>query len=526
MANHNSVYPTLFTDVDLAETAPGGLGSSQGKTPLRSAVQNTLREILGWRPRVTDPKGFQSSLQSSFQLVEEDGRKRWEWRPHSFTVQTDMGAVTGAQASLYRRAQVALEQCLPLVEELLPLSTSADKEDIEASRAIITSDLTGLVSEIGQVGGPRVQRVNAFFDSLLGKEFNDASGTDPEGVGGQLGRLRRRLGLERDRVNTIEEEQNLTNFLILADYVIALRSTWQAQQHYFDRRGTDVFLGTQLVLVHRDLNTLAESVQELRFLLDSVFINEAERQSIDLAFAGRTIDLPDGESYTFPDDEPPMTVAELLNWVEEFASDEALRLIREGGKDGVTALQPTADKLRRLLRGAWAIAESDSGNPTPGFHTDRVRRGLGEATLLADTVFQRITQVQREGAPIITRVELQEDTDSMLCPIRLDIQGSGFDLGAQVILRREKTGEQMEATVWRMETTRIGVGFPMEYRRCYDMVPAEELTLVVINPDGESAIHRLAEADFAARPAQNSTPKRGRRTSTKKGASAKKSGTS
>ncbi len=530
MPSHNSVFPTLVTDVDLAETTPGGLGSSQSRTPLRTTVQNALREILGWRPRVTDPRGFQASLASSFHLVEEGGRKRWEWRPHSFTVQTDMGAVTGAQASLYRRAQVALEQCLPLVEELLPLSASADSEDIEASRAIITSDLTGLVNEIGQVGGPRVQRVNAFFDSLLGEQFNLEGGTDPEDVGGQLGRLRRRLSLDRDRVNTIEEEQNLTNFLVLTDYVIALRTTWQAQQHYFDRRGTDVFLGTQLVLVHRDLNTLAESVQELRFLLDSVFINEAERQSIELVFAGRTIHMPDSDPYTFPDDEPPMTVAELLNWVEEFASDEALRLIREGGKDGVTALQPTMDKLRRLLRGALTIAEGDSSNPTPGFHTDRVQRGLHEATLLADTVFQRITQVQREGAPTITSVVLSEDDDSMVCPIRLDIQGSSFDLGAQVFLRREKTGEQMEAVIWRLDTTRIGVGFPMEYRRCYQMAPEEELILLVINPDGELASHRLSRGDFAAKPAHNSTQRRGQASTRprggKKGGGAKPGGTS
>jgi hypothetical protein len=105
-----------------------------------------------------------------------------------------MGAVTGAQASLYARAKAALDQSLPLLEGLYPLRADSDSQDVEAIRAIVRSGLTELVYELGQVGGPREQRVNALFGSLLG---NRPSERNPEEVGGLLGKLRQEFGLQR-----------------------------------------------------------------------------------------------------------------------------------------------------------------------------------------------------------------------------------------------------------------------------------------------------------------------------------------
>ena len=100
----------------------------------------------------------------------------------------------GAQASIYQRAKVALDQSLPLLDGLYSLLPDSDPEDTGAIRAIIRFELSELVSELGVEGGPRVQRVDELFASLLG---DDPDLTDPEQVGGQLNLLRERLGLER-----------------------------------------------------------------------------------------------------------------------------------------------------------------------------------------------------------------------------------------------------------------------------------------------------------------------------------------
>src|SRR5262249_16055854 len=190
-------------------------------------------------------------------------------------IAAEMGAVTGAQASIYSRARAMLDQSLPLLNGISPLRPDFDLEDSEAIRAIVRSSLTELVGELGREGGPRISRVDEPFDLLLLGEHSSLR--DTENVAGQLGLLRDRFGMRRQFVNTIGEEQNLTNFLILVDNSNSLRQTWISQRHFFDLKGTDVFLGTQMVLLSRALAVVAESVEEAYFAMDSVFLGQAER---------------------------------------------------------------------------------------------------------------------------------------------------------------------------------------------------------------------------------------------------------
>src|SRR5262249_7635832 len=129
--------------------------------------------------------------------------------------------------------------------------------------------------------------------------------TDPEHVRGRLGDLQNRFGLKRQFVTTIEDEQNLTNYLILVDYVTGLNQSWNAQRGFFSRNGTtgEPFFGTQLVLLSRALDVVAQSVRDAYFTLDSVFLGAAERQTIPLTFSGLTVQVPANgslQSFTFP----------------------------------------------------------------------------------------------------------------------------------------------------------------------------------------------------------------------------------
>ena len=353
-------YPVLTEEVSPAYPAqrPSAWGGQAG-TPLGTMAESAIRDVLGWRPRQGDPKGFLAALNQSFSCAEESGVKHCYWTPRGYAAQADLGAVTGAQASIYTRAKGALDQALPLLDGLRPLISFSDQEDVDAIRSIIRSDLTALVAELGVEGGPNAVRVDDLFESLIGPTPNL---DDPEKVVGRLKVLRDRFGLKRQNVNTIEEELNYTNFLVLVDHINTLQRSW----NLFAKQDTqEPFLGTQLVLLSRELGVVAESVHELYFAMDSVFLGAAERETTVLKLV-----LNGTES--------PVTVAELLGWVDRFASEEGPHLIQDAGKDGVSAAEQTLGKLANLIELAFEESKKPAPNPVRGFHTARVQRAFQE----------------------------------------------------------------------------------------------------------------------------------------------------
>lgn len=421
----NGVFPELVLDIGSSATRPT---SATPTSPLGTLVESTLRSVLGWRPQSKDPKGFVAALNQAFTISEVEGHTEFAWTPRSYAIQADMGAVTGAQASIYSRAKAALDQSVPLLEGLFPIRADADDEDADATRALVIDEFTELVQELGQVGGPRLDRVEGLFDTLLGAKFDPAVDS-PEDVGGLLGIMQARFGIERVRVNTVDEEQNLTNFLIVVDHVIALQGSWDTLRGFFDREGQDVFLGTQLVLISRALNVVVESVQELYFILDSVFLGAAERQVVRLGSL--------------------LTIAELLSWVERFASEEAPRIISEAGKDGVIALRPTVDKLLELVINARDLTRGNSGSTSTlpqGFFSERsqvgwdeLRAHLTELQRLTNQVnrnaFRRQPLVSPNPTPLPTQLRIEKITDNhgpRGAAMSIRLTGSGFDQDAVI----------------------------------------------------------------------------------------------
>jgi hypothetical protein len=375
-----------------ASTASGAGGGSQGKL-----AQQTIREVLGWRFRAGDTKGFLAALNKAFVLKEVEGHVEWDWKPQSYMLQADLGEITGAQASVHKQASVALEQAIPLLDGLKPLRTDADAEDTEAMRAIIRTELNELVNELALLGGPRVQRVDSFFEKLIGP-LKTAS-FDPEHVAGQLARLRERFGLSRARVNTIIEEQNLTNFLILVDYVNSLYQSWNSKRGFF--AGTlEPFLGTQLVLISQVLDAILEQLRETYDAMDSVFFGPAERQTTEL-------NLPGG----------PMTVAEILSWVETFAAVEGRQLIQDAGKDGVVIFRSTIEQLATILKDAAKVAALPSTNPARPFHTKRVANALAELASYLTAATNRASRISRTPLRLAEEEGKEENLQFVATPV-------------------------------------------------------------------------------------------------------------
>lgn len=286
------LYPLLTREVGTNNTATGQSASGRDGGSLPNLARNAIRNALGWQFRSGDStsnlRSFEAALGKAFRFREVEGHTEWDWVPQGYTVQADLGEITGAQASIYRQAKVMLEQTIPVLDKLEPLREAADEEDVEAMRSIIRNELNDLVSELGVPGGPRVQKVDHYF-CLLFAAHDTASGPnaavqyDPRksDFGGQLRRFRDRLGMTESRVNTVEEEVAYTDFILLVDNVASLHRTWLQKRPSFTWEDKP-FFGTLLTHLARQMEVIAESVQELYAALDSVYVGPAERQVVDL----------------------------------------------------------------------------------------------------------------------------------------------------------------------------------------------------------------------------------------------------
>ena len=346
-------YPILTKEINgYNGNGNGRNGESPGQPSggsLTRTAQGAIRDLLGWRYRADDPKGFVSALTKAVDLKEVEGHVEWKFKARPFMVKADLGEVTGAQASVYTRATAAREEAFRLLDILKPLRADADEEEMESMRSLVRSAWGELVDELGIVGGPRIQRVDDYFTQLLGVIAATKPVTYPSNVTdesvlktmGTLGALGLRFGFQRDRVLTVNEEQNLTDWLILVDYTVSLCQTWVNQRDFLMWNGSaDKFLGTQLVRLSQGLAVIVESVHEVYAAMDSVFFGPEERAVTVLTFDAV---LPGEPTLS-------MTVAELLSWVESFAGIEAPQLIEDSGKDGVVAVRQTLNRLSVLLQ--------------------------------------------------------------------------------------------------------------------------------------------------------------------------------
>jgi hypothetical protein len=383
-------YPVLTQEVGYGASMsphsmfPGGAGSISGSTSLGAVAAKAISDVLGWKAKADDPKAFLGALTASFTCTEVEGRTDCKWRPRTYAVATDLaGGITGAQASIFARAQEAVNNATPLLDGLYALDPTADREDISALKGVARNQMGEMVAELGVLGGPRSTRVSQYFSLLLDSPFPLLPGmtiqTDPNLIGGTLGTLRNILGcaVDDDFVNSVEDEQNVTNFRILSDYMTSLAQSWVNNLAFFmtpPPDGTQPFFGTQLVLLSRQLSVIAESVNEVRFAMDSVFIGPAERQTL-----GVLLGLQGSQPFA-------MYVEDLLSWVQTFAAEEGPSLVQDGGKYAVG--DSFARQARNLSRLVSAAAQPLNVDAVPdAYFTGRVQVAWQElATQLSNLV--------------------------------------------------------------------------------------------------------------------------------------------
>ncbi len=347
-------YPILTTEFGTGGGPGGNGGSSVGTSVgLNRIVDSTIRGVLGRNARRNDPRSFAIALKQSFEITEFEGRTEVAWRPHSFVGNADLGGgVTGAQASLFNSASVGLESVLPLLDGLYSLRPDSDEEDTYAIRAIVRTELIEVVDELKLEGGPRVARVNSIFKQLLD-------------LPSHLDKLKQQFGLDEVRINTLDEELNVSNFIALNDFVKSLRTSWVTFQAEF--LGKD--LGSRLVLLSRSLSVASEAVDEVIAAMDSVFVGPAERQIASFLDA----------------DLQPIVLEELLSWITYFTTEEAPNLIQSGGRLGVESIIPTAILLEDQIDQLLKVVFTDPSIPT-GLRHPRVINPLRELATYLDQI--------------------------------------------------------------------------------------------------------------------------------------------
>ena len=414
-----AAYPILTEEVGYPPapmTGGGGNGVGAGRVSsakgvLGQTAAQAITDVLGWKFNASDANGFMGALEQSFKLTEVEGHTQASWVPRTYAVQTDLaGGITGAQASLLYRMKEAVDQSLPLIDGLIPLRPDPDWEYIAAAKAVIKSQLQELIAELSLPGSLRVARVDQIFDVLFEppiRRMHHRDGQaeevevfgpsfdvdrkpiviDPDFVGGQVGELRLQLGLSSlpgrhvgtnrnepgNFVNTVEDEANQTNYRMIVDYLTSIWISWLNNRRYFElgvHEQVQPFFGTQLVLISRSLSVVSEKVNELQFVLDSVFVGPAQRQAFELQFP-EEIALLEG---------PPVKVrsramflADLLNWVASFATDEGPRIIQSAGRYGVRdSFLPVARTLYAFIVAARVSLGGKARFLPPGMRAPRV----------------------------------------------------------------------------------------------------------------------------------------------------------
>jgi hypothetical protein len=360
------------------------------------------------------------------------------WSPRTYAVQTDLGGgITGAQASLYTRAKDALDQCLPLLDGLYPLDPEAEPEYVKALREMARSQMSEIVKELGALGGPSVLRINTYFTILLGQSpivFQPPTQVvfDPDSVKGTLGSLRDTYGLTFNGnpfSNSIEDEQDITNFRVVSDYMTSLLQSWISNGQFFvlGPGSQTAFFGTQLVLISRQFSVIAETVNEVRFALDSVFIGPSERQTLLLQFADSTL--------------PSMFLEDFLRGVEQHVTIEGPRLIQDGGRLAVNnnilpvviSLEHLADQARR---------PTNINTLPDGYKTARVQRTLddlddqlSELIGLAKPIGRDVppAEVPPQALSVVNVVPTSIVPGSLPAPAVITIFGTEFVRGGVVI---------------------------------------------------------------------------------------------
>lgn len=327
------------------------------------AVDDVLGQILGVQLD-GDIGRFRSALARAFpaDVNAATGASTIRYVPPSYAVQSLQSGtipVTGALAGIQAQTTLLANEALAVLARLRPLHCACDA-GVESLRDLIRREIAQLPALFAQDAGPNSKRIDMTFLHLTCVRFEgDVPPTpDPDRVGGQVGALGKRLGIQ-GAARTIEDEEIRTDFRIFVSYVWMLETAWAALRGDFDNAGADS-LGVNTVHLNRRLLAIRYANADVYAALDEARVGPAERMTFSLAST------------------PPITLADLLSWIDEIASAQGLAVIA-AGQDGIATIAPVVDELLKLVcNDLKRLVDAK-----PRQHARRDSYGCGDPTFLS-----------------------------------------------------------------------------------------------------------------------------------------------
>jgi len=317
-------------------------------------VSNALSQVLGRAPGRT-PESFISALNEAFPTT-SNGKVSFTpsrsivslYAHHENGITPNQkgliaaglaGQLSAEQATLYRQTCIIAADALKVLEGLHPISPAADLDRVEALRALVRSEINSLVEEFGRLDEPRSQRVETYFDQLIG----------PNGHLFQLGE-RAFFNRRFQTPATLDEEAQIAGFELIKNYIRTLRHTWDDYKPKSKSIDYPMF-SERLARASILLPVIAEGNLNFMSAMDSIGFTENERHSSATKFTtlGKCeLDLPE------------ITVNDLNEWLDRFASLEGPSILADSGHYGLEFVTDQADSLFWVIMPILACTKSIS----------------------------------------------------------------------------------------------------------------------------------------------------------------------
>jgi hypothetical protein len=273
--------------------------------------------------------------------------------------------------------------------------------------------------------------------------------------------------------------------------VLSLQESWSSDRGLLSVLDSHTSLGTILIWLSRSLEAVSESVDDLTFAMDSVYVDAAQRQVVELRFAslppftvpGLPLRKQTTEPITFGQHEPPILLSDLLDWVIRASRDEGPRIVQDAGKDGVLAFFPVLNRLRILIHATREAIHNQHTLPH-GLRTPRVRRALHVLAGQLDEAADLARLVRRDVAPQVSTV-VSAGVNSDTKRFEVQVTGTNFRQSASAVLFAQNRDDIPELFAPHIQVQQPHSA-TASFRNPHGMPGGGSLTwlLVITNPDG------------------------------------------
>ena len=367
------------------------LGGATGRGP--NSFMNALN---GAFPTIATSEGRQVAFtpaRSVVSLYRSDGSTNGAnpmngYRTGTTSADGYAGTISARQANLYRQASVIAGDALRVLNGLTPFVPEAESDQVDALRALISSEINSLVEEFGRVDEPRNERVLAYFSAL---------NLHVRGFG------RRAFLDDPERAASVDDETQVAGFELLKSYARGLREAWNTFFNV-DRSSKSFSLSERMERANILLPIVAQVNVDFEAAMDSVGFTVSERRSLAAKFntlSGFNVspllqfkgDLDIAQSGSFATSLPDITVYDLTEWVDRFANLEGPGMLAESGLYGLDFVTDQADRLFWVIAPVIAILEtdevdlaSDSSSLEQSLSNERVRFSLNNLLVQLNTL--------------------------------------------------------------------------------------------------------------------------------------------